>query len=87
MAPTLSSAPQGKESLAITTEGLVDMAKVKEAFTAHIRMGKEGAAQPVEFQSGEEVEIVKEWEGELVLIKNSDGKLFNIKKSLLDMEA
>jgi len=63
------------------------MTKVKEAFTAYLRMGKEGAAESIEFQSGDEVEIVKEWEGELVLIKNSDGKLFNIKKSLLNMEA
>ncbi len=63
------------------------MAKVKEAFSAYLRMGKEGEVETVEFQSGDEVEIVKEWEGELVLIKNGDGKLFNIKKSLLDMEA
>ncbi len=63
------------------------MAKVKEAFTAYLRMGKEGETESIEFQSGEEVEIVKEWEGELVLIKKGDGKLFNIKKSLLDMEA
>jgi hypothetical protein len=63
------------------------MAKAKEAFSAYLRMGKEGEVETVEFQSGDEVEIVKEWEGELVLIKNGDGKLFNIKKSLLDMGA
>ena len=39
------------------------MAKVKEAFSAYLRMGKEGEVETVEFQSGDEVEIVKEWEG------------------------
>lgn len=78
--------PRGREIAPITTEGIWDMAKVKEGFTAYIRMGKEGGAEPVEFQAGEDVEIVKVWEGELALIKNSDGKLFNIKKTLLEME-
>ncbi|MFQ5692117.1 MAG: hypothetical protein ACE5IM_03620 [Nitrospinota bacterium] len=61
------------------------MATVKEDFVAHIRMGKEGDAEPVEFSSGDEVTVVQEWEGELVLIKNEDGKLFNVKKTLLDL--
>ena len=60
------------------------MATVKEGFTAYIRMGKDGDPDPVEFSEGEEVSIVQEWEGELVLIKNDDGKLFNVKKSLID---
>ncbi len=60
------------------------MPTVKEDFVAYIRMGKEGEAEPVEFTAGEDVEIVQEWEGELVLIKKDDGKLFNVKKSLID---
>jgi len=59
------------------------MATVKEDFTAFIRMGKDGDAESVEFSAGEEVTVVQDWEGELILIKNDEGKLFNIKKSLL----
>ncbi|MFQ5913784.1 MAG: hypothetical protein ACE5JS_11430 [Nitrospinota bacterium] len=61
------------------------MPTVKEDFVAYLRMGKEGEAEPVQFSAGEEVSVVQEWEGELVLIKNEDGKLFNIKKSLIEM--
>ncbi len=61
------------------------MATVKEDFTAFIRMGKDGDPEPVEFGEGDEVSIVQEWEGELVLIKNDDGKLFNVKKILIDL--
>ena len=61
------------------------MTTVKEDFTAYIHMGKDGDPEPVEFAEGEEVSIVQEWEGELVLIKNDDGKLFNVKKILIDL--
>jgi hypothetical protein len=61
------------------------MATAKEDFTAFIRMGKDGDPEPVEFAEGEEVSIVQEWEGALVLIKNEDGKLFNVKKTLIDL--
>jgi hypothetical protein len=61
------------------------MATVKEDFTAFIRMGKDGDSEPVEFSAGEEVTVVQDWEGELILIKNDEGKLFNVKKSLLEL--
>lgn len=61
------------------------MATVKEDFVAYLRMGKEGEPESVQFSAGDEVTVVQEWEGELVLIKNQDGKLFNIKKALLDL--
>lgn len=61
------------------------MAKVKEDFTAYIRMGKDGDPEPVEFSEGEEVTVIQDWEGDLILIQNEDGKVFNIKKALLEI--
>ena len=61
------------------------MAKVKEDFTAYIRMGKDGDPEPVEFSEGEEVTVIQDWEGDLILVQNEYGKVFNIKKALLEI--
>ena len=46
-------------------------------------LGEEG--EPVEFQPGEKVTVLKEWE-ESALCKNEGGRLFNIPKQYLKLD-
>ena len=62
-------------------------ATVQEDFKAYVRAKKTESPTPVEFKSGEVVNILKVWDGELCLIKNKDGKAFNIRKALLNKDA
>ena len=62
-------------------------ATVQENFRAYVRTKKTESPTPVEFKSGEVVNILEVWEGELCLIKNKDGKAFNIRKALLNKDA
>ena len=61
-------------------------AKVVEDFVAYTRDKK--AQDPVEhqFKKGDTVNLSQIWEGELCLIKNPEGKVFNIKKAFLEKE-
>ena len=62
-------------------------ATVQENFTAFIRAKKAQPPTPIQFKVGEQVTLLKVWEGDLCLIKNKDGKAFNIRKALLNKEA
>lgn len=59
-------------------------AKVVEGFIAYTRDKK--GQDPVEhqFKSGDTVSLSQIWEGDFCLVKNDDGKVFNIKKTLLE---
>ena len=59
------------------------MASIKHPITLKHRANLGEEAEDVEFQEGEEVTVLKEWE-ESILCKNDDGKLFNIPKDALD---
>jgi hypothetical protein len=59
---------------------LASTVRVKEAITVkhQANLGEEVAE--VELSAGEEVTVLKEWKRHY-LVKNSDGKLFNLEKS------
>ena len=59
-----------------------DSVQTKEALTlkAHANLGEE--VEDVEFSAGEELTVLKEWDHHY-LVRNADGKLFNVRKELL----
>ena len=59
-------------------------ATVAEDFTAYTRMKKEQEPQGHEFKKGAKVSLTQIWKGDLCLIKNEEGKVFNIKKTFLE---
>ncbi len=61
-------------------------AKIVEDFVAYTRDKK--GQDPVEhqFKAGDKISLSQIWEGDLCLVKNADGKVFNIKKTLLEKE-
>ena len=59
-------------------------ATVVEDFTAYTRMKKGQDPQGHEFKKGAKVSLSQIWKGELCLIKNGEGKVFNIKKTFLE---
>lgn len=61
------------------------MATVKEGFTAKHQANKNAAVEEVSFAPGEEVQVLKEWKNDACLIKNSDGKVFNVPKRYLNL--
>jgi hypothetical protein len=56
---------------------------MKEACTlrAQANLGEE--VEEVELPAGEELTVLKEWENHY-LVKNDDGKLFNVEKRLVE---
>ncbi len=56
-----------------------DTVQVKEATTlkAQANLGEE--VEDIEFEAGEELSVLNEWENHY-LVKNADGRLFNIRK-------
>lgn len=60
-----------------------DTVKIKDDCTlkAQANLGEE--VEPVEFSSGDELSVLKEW-ASFYLVKNDDGKIFNIKKELVE---
>jgi hypothetical protein len=61
-------------------------ATVTEDFTAFTRMKKGQEPQGHEFKKGAKVSLSQIWKGELCLIKNEEGKVFNIKKTFLEKD-
>jgi hypothetical protein len=61
------------------------MATVKEGFTAKHQGSKNAAVEEVSFSPGEEVQVIKEWTNDSCLIKNRDGKVFNVAKKYLNL--
>jgi hypothetical protein len=59
------------------------MAKVRQAMTLDHRGNLGEGVEPVTFEAGEEVAILKEWETR-VLIKNAKGQLFNAPKDAIE---
>ena len=59
-----------------------DSAQIKEALTlkAHANLGED--VEDVEFCAGEELTVLTEW-AHHYLVRNTDGKLFNVRKELL----
>ena len=59
--------------------------QIKEALTlkAHANLGEE--IEDVEFSAGEELTVLKEW-AHHYLVRNAEGKLFNVRKELLTTE-
>jgi hypothetical protein len=62
-------------------------ATVTEDFTAYTRMKKGQEPQEHEFKKGAKVSLSQIWKGDLCLIKNEEGKVFNIKKTFLEKNA
>ena len=58
------------------------MATVKEAFKAKYQGNKNAEIVEVSFAAGEEVEVLKTWEGDTCLIKKGD-RVFNVLKRYL----
>ena len=61
------------------------MATVKEAFTYKFQSTKNSEIEEAEFSPGDEVEVVKEWGNDMLLVKNGDGVVFNVPKKNIDM--
>lgn len=59
------------------------MAKLKQAITLKHTASAGSETEEIAFEKGEEVTVLKEWT-DFYLAKNSDGKLFNIEKSLIE---
>ena len=62
---------------------MADTVKVKEALTlkAQANLGEE--VEEVDFGAGDELTILKEWKRHF-LVRDDDGKLFNVEKDLVD---
>ena len=58
------------------------MATIKQAITLSHQPSLGNDVQSVDFAEGDEVTILKEWEGHY-LCRNGDGLLFNIAKDLV----
>ena len=60
-----------------------DTIKLKQATTLkhHSNLGEE--IDEIRFQAGQELVVIKEWET-AYLVKDADGKLFNVKKELVE---
>jgi len=61
------------------------MATVKEAFTYKYQSTKNSEIEEASFSPGDEVEVVKEWDNDMLLVKNGDGVVFNVPKKNIDM--
>ena len=56
--------------------------RIKQATTLKQQSNLGEEVEETEFSEGEEVTVLKEWKRHY-LIKNSDGKLFNVPKSMI----
>jgi hypothetical protein len=61
-------------------------ANVVEDFTAFTRMKKGQEPEAHQFKKGDKVSLLQAWKGDLCLIKDKEGKVFNIKKTYLNKE-
>ena len=61
-------------------------ATISQAITLAHRANLGEEPEPVEFQPGDEVTILKEWD-DRYLCKNESGQLFNVPKQYLQVEA
>ena len=59
------------------------MAKIRQAMTLEHRGNLGEGVEPIAFQAGEEVTVLKEWENRF-LIKNAKGQLFNVPKDRIE---
>ena len=59
------------------------MAKIRQAMTLEHRANLGEGSEQVEFQAGEEVTVLKEWDDRF-LIKNAKGQLFNVPKDRIE---
>jgi hypothetical protein len=55
---------------------------MKEACTLKVQANLGEEVEEVEFDSGDELTVLKEWANHY-LVKDDDGKIFNIEKSLV----
>ncbi len=57
--------------------------KLKQATTLkhHSNIGEE--VEDIQFEAGQDLTVLKEWE-KAYLVKDDDGKLFNVKKELVE---
>ena len=57
--------------------------KFKQATTLkhHSNLGEE--VEDIQFEAGQDLTVLKEWEN-AYLVKDEDGKLFNVKKDLVE---
>ncbi len=60
------------------------MATIKEAFTLKYQGNINVEIEEVSFAAGEDVQLLKEWNGETCLVKKGD-KVFNIPKKFLNL--
>ncbi len=59
------------------------MATIKEAVTLRFITTKDGDVEEKTFDAGESVEIMETWDDHY-LVKDDDGHLFNVQKSLVE---
>jgi hypothetical protein len=59
------------------------MATIKQATTLKHQANLGEGVEEVAFQAGEEVTVLKEWESHY-LVKNAQGRLFNVPKDRVD---
>jgi hypothetical protein len=61
---------------------LPDTVTLREACTLKAQANLGEDVEEIEFDAGEELTVLKEWEHHY-LVKNADGKLFNVEKRLV----
>jgi hypothetical protein len=61
-------------------------ANVVEDFSAFTRAKKGQEPEAHQFKKGDKVSLLQAWKGDLCLIKDKEGKVFNIKKTYLNKE-
>ena len=59
-----------------------DTVTLREACTLKAQANLGEDVEEIEFDAGEELSVLKEWESHY-LVKNADGKLFNVEKRLV----
>ncbi len=62
---------------------MADTVRIKQACTLGHQPNLGEQVEGVEFEEGEELSVLQEWD-DAYLLKNNDGKLFNVSKSLVD---
>jgi len=60
------------------------MATVKEAFTLKYQGNINVEIEEVSFATGEDVQVLKEWEGDTCLVKKGE-QVFNVPKKYLNL--
>ena len=62
------------------------MARLKQAVTLEHRANTGEEARPIEFEPGAEIQVIEQWERHC-LVKDAEGRLFNVPREMIDLES